>query len=753
MTHDNRTHNRIARLVHQAAEQAAPGDLDLWPGIEAQIVPRPVTAAHHRRGTLTLVAALLIVIAAALAFSLLHNSDGNPLHVASLNQNATPTVSPDVTHAGTPEPDEPTAEAPAADPYALCRRYPQFCMPYVGGAERSDLMARIENPNNLFRPVEVRSSGVVRGLTPDGLPFIGNPAAPAHVEVVTDFGCPHCWPFHEGDLLHFVEDYVLAGQATVRLRLIDSIDPDFSPGAAQAALCAGEQNALWEMTSQLMTIRSRMSESRVSPDTARDTIRLAASELDLDADALLACVSSQRYSRVIDHYRQEVEERGVIGVPTVRFRDSASGEWTQIAATYESMASFTELANDYPGQQMLDTVSIQPSAFESSASYVHSSTLTRNDPREDYHLEGGGQLFEALDASDGWVLFSVSGEAFTPYLYADQTITTTNHNYRTGDGALLVNWMHDVPGADQDLFHQVSYNIIVDGNITTLPGDYTFSVQPVTDVRSLAGEPAPVTLAPRVPVVATYHAPEGALVTLDVRVGHRDDATGAEPYPDVAVLLPNGRTLTTFNPGETYVLHLSFVAPPADEQYLVFNPLDVDATESRDSIALMVSVASGRLLADMPTLEELELPEGTVAVTVPLAGMLASDRSEAAMVGQDVDVLTTFSYIDIGDGFQSLMPGDAELIVTAPGNIVITTPLDDAGAPVDVQLISQRVIRGARVLGVGSHFMPFDQSESLVWITDDSRTLITLAVSRQDALVLTWAIDAGISIQIVPAAD
>lgn len=750
MTHDNRTHTRISRLVHQAAEHAAPADLDLWPGIAAQVMPRPAAPARHRRGALTLVAALLIVIAAALAFSLLRDRDGDPLHVASLNQNPTPTVSPNPATLAPPE-------APAADPYALCRRYPQFCMPYVGGVERSHPLARVETPNNpVARQVEVRSSGVVRGLTADGLPVIGNPAAPAHVEVISDFACPHCWAFHEGDLLRFIDEYVLTGQATVQLRLIDSIHADYSPVAAQAALCAGEQNALWEMTDQVMTTSRRLSEADYPPDAVRTALVSAADDLGLDSDALLACVSSGRYDAVIADYRQGAEAIDIAGVPSVLFADAASGEWTQIMASYESMADFTALASDYPGQQMLDTVQIQPDDFADEATYTHSGTLTRNDPREDYHLEGGGQLLEALDASDGWVLFSVSGDAFTPYLYVDQNLYDTTpmlHNYRTGDGALLVNWMDGVPGADRSLYHQVYYNIIVDGHITTLIGDYTLTVQPVTDVVPLTDDPAPLTVPARQPIVAQFDAPEGTLVSLDVRVGHTDDPTVAESYPPVAVLLPNGRTLTTFDPNETYTLRLSFVAPPAGEQFLVFNPLVAPTPGSVDPVALRVSAAAGRVVSDVPILEPSDLPEGTVAVTVPMVDSSESARLDASVIGQLVDVFMTLPYADAGEGIHTRMPNDAELIVTDADNLAVTIVAGDASAPITVTRVTHRVIRDARALGVGFYFVPTDAGDSRVWLTEAPSTVITLAVSPEDALVLTWAIDAGVPIQIMLADD
>jgi hypothetical protein len=84
---------RITKLMHEAAAQAAPDHLDLWPGIVESIRPLSRHASWRLSGILTAAAATVIVIVLATIFLVMRGGDGGSLTVAGL-QNVTPTISP-----------------------------------------------------------------------------------------------------------------------------------------------------------------------------------------------------------------------------------------------------------------------------------------------------------------------------------------------------------------------------------------------------------------------------------------------------------------------------------------------------------------------------------------------------------------------------------------------------------------------------------------------------------------------------------
>ncbi len=220
-----------------------------------------------------------------------------------------------------------------------CNSYPEYCVPSVDGAGDS-AYAAFEAPES--RALDLPSQGVegvVRGMTEDNVPFIGNPNAPIHFRTVSNFACPHCATYHAQDLERFVNDYVLEGKATLGFVIVGN------KTAAQAALCAGEQGAFWEMGVELFRLASVY-----GPDAGftLPQIRLSADAMGLDANALLVCMDSKRYEPLLYEHQVFAQDNGVSGTPTLLVRFGDEGEWTRLDYSergYANMASMTERAN------------------------------------------------------------------------------------------------------------------------------------------------------------------------------------------------------------------------------------------------------------------------------------------------------------------------------------------------------------------------------------------------------------------------
>ena len=179
--------------------------------------------------------------------------------------------------------------------------------------------------------------GVVRGVDANGIPTIGDPSAPIHVVTVSDYACPHCQDYHDTDVPRFIEDYVLTGQATFGFVLTTGTGQFYSETASQAALCAGEQGAFWEMSAEMFRLaRTRQLASAFSLDQIRDS----AKEMGLDGDKLIECVASNRYASSLRQFRTFATDNGVNATPTVLVSYGDANRWTIVRRDTDAEAAY-----------------------------------------------------------------------------------------------------------------------------------------------------------------------------------------------------------------------------------------------------------------------------------------------------------------------------------------------------------------------------------------------------------------------------
>ncbi len=224
-----------------------------------------------------------------------------------------------------------------------CDAYPQYCVPLAGGAGNPNFAA-LEAADSRELDAEPESAeGVVRGVDPThNFAMIGDPDAPIHFVTVSDFACSHCQDFHMGDMDRFIDDYVLTGQATVGFVMSTGTGRAYSELASQAALCAGEQGAFWEMSDEFF----RQANSRgVGQAFTLGEIEETADQMGLDSETLIDCVASGRYLRALDDFRAFSIDNGVTGTPTVLVRYGDSQSWSKVNRDYGNLKALTEAAN------------------------------------------------------------------------------------------------------------------------------------------------------------------------------------------------------------------------------------------------------------------------------------------------------------------------------------------------------------------------------------------------------------------------
>jgi len=218
-----------------------------------------------------------------------------------------------------------------------CATFPQYCVPLAGGSEEYD---KLEAPETRVLDTESEGAeGVVRYI--DGnIPTIGDPNAPVHFRTVSNFTCSHCATFHSGDMEKFIENYVLAGQATFGFVMVTAGQP-LSQTAALSALCAGEQGALWEMSDELY----RLAKSKGAGGLTLGTIRDSAENMGLDDSQLARCVTDAYYMRLLEDQVTFAVDNGVTGTPTVFVSYGDSDQWTMVSRDYNTLVRITEEAN------------------------------------------------------------------------------------------------------------------------------------------------------------------------------------------------------------------------------------------------------------------------------------------------------------------------------------------------------------------------------------------------------------------------
>jgi protein-disulfide isomerase len=219
-----------------------------------------------------------------------------------------------------------------------CDDYPLFCVPRVGYTGLA-LHRGVPLSHPLARPSGPIAPGVVRGMTQEGSFFLGDPTAPIHFLIFHSFTCSHCAGYYKIELLRFIEDYVLSGQAALHVRILSFSMQPYADNAALAAICAGEQGAFWEMQHELF-----LRGSADGPPTAfdLDAIATTAADLGLDSGRLRACVETGRYRFLLDSYWTSALDAGVSATPTILYRQDATQPWQKTMRNYENLAQLTQ---------------------------------------------------------------------------------------------------------------------------------------------------------------------------------------------------------------------------------------------------------------------------------------------------------------------------------------------------------------------------------------------------------------------------
>ncbi len=176
-----------------------------------------------------------------------------------------------------------------------------------------------------------------------GFPVLGDPEASLIIAEFSNFSCPGC-ALYRPTIKQIIEAHVRTGKARLMfLPIVFGLGDHPSFLAAQAALCAGQQNAFWEMHDALFEQHNAQGPQSFNPTT----LRTAAEKLALDADALIACVEAGKTTEVILSAARFAEQTGIQFTPTLMWSidDGRTLQWFTQAngLRYESSVPFEEV--------------------------------------------------------------------------------------------------------------------------------------------------------------------------------------------------------------------------------------------------------------------------------------------------------------------------------------------------------------------------------------------------------------------------
>lgn len=197
---------------------------------------------------------------------------------------------------------------------------------------------------------QVRSVGEIVTVTPAALPdadglSLGDPNAPVVIDVFEDFQCPACQRFTESIEPLVIENLVATGKARYVFHNYSFLDgPGAGNGgesdqAANASMCASEQDKFWEMHSVLYA--NWNGENQGAFGDRR--LQAMAETLGLDMDAFNTCFNANKYEADIQADFELGEEMGVSGTPTVFVNGQRVGAPNKVAS-YDEIAQAVEAA-------------------------------------------------------------------------------------------------------------------------------------------------------------------------------------------------------------------------------------------------------------------------------------------------------------------------------------------------------------------------------------------------------------------------
>jgi protein-disulfide isomerase len=154
-------------------------------------------------------------------------------------------------------------------------------------------------------PVTEEPQFIRYDIPSEGFPTIGPANAPITIVEFSDYQCPFCRRWHEQVYEPLLAAYPGQIKVVYRHLPLTSIHPDAFT-AAEAAMCAGDQDAYWPYHEKLFS----------SETLGMQTYNQYAQELSLDVEAFQTCMTEHKFQDAIQADSDFAVNLGVRSTPT-----------------------------------------------------------------------------------------------------------------------------------------------------------------------------------------------------------------------------------------------------------------------------------------------------------------------------------------------------------------------------------------------------------------------------------------------------
>lgn len=142
-------------------------------------------------------------------------------------------------------------------------------------------------------------------------PVRGNPSAKLTVVEFADYQCPYCARFQTDTLPSIIKDYVDTGKVKFVFKNLAFLGKE-STDAANAALCAKEQNKFWEYHDKLFGSQNGENQGGFN----LDKLKGFAVDLGLNAGQFNDCLDKQKYNAQVTADAAEANRNGFQSTPS-----------------------------------------------------------------------------------------------------------------------------------------------------------------------------------------------------------------------------------------------------------------------------------------------------------------------------------------------------------------------------------------------------------------------------------------------------
>lgn len=150
----------------------------------------------------------------------------------------------------------------------------------------------------------------LRGIPQHGT-TIGDPNAPATIEVFEDPQCPYCQQWSLQTFPTVAVDYLRTGKVKLVYRGVEIIGPNSVPGL-RAIYAAAQQNKAWNLIEELYERQGAENSGWITPAA----LKSAATKVGIDAAKMAAAESSPAVSSEISQAAKDFNSSGAEGTPT-----------------------------------------------------------------------------------------------------------------------------------------------------------------------------------------------------------------------------------------------------------------------------------------------------------------------------------------------------------------------------------------------------------------------------------------------------